>query len=301
MSDQFADCIELTPNCPVDATIYGYAPNLGANVFFAVIFGICLIAQLYQNIKYRTWTYLVAMGFGCVGEVVGYAGRIIMHDNPWDETGFQMQICCLIIAPAFITAAVYLTLKHLVLTFGEEHSRIRARWYTWIFIGCDLFSLVLQGVGGGIAASADSDSTSDAGGRLMLAGIVWQVFTLIVFAALCTDYALRAHKNKHTRTAAASNLLRTFKFQAFIAGLVTAFTTISVRCIYRIAELAHGWSSEIMRNEDEFIVLEGVVIVIAAVCLTVFHPGYCFPPMCLNKQFTEKGVVDEKDPAETGV
>ena len=108
-ADPYEDCTNITANCPVEATIYGYYPSLGANAFFAAIFAVCLIANSYFGLRHRTWTYLIALWFGCLGEVIGYAGRIILNDNPWDETGFQMQICCLIIAPAFFAAGVYLT------------------------------------------------------------------------------------------------------------------------------------------------------------------------------------------------
>jgi len=39
------------------------------------------------------------------------------------------------------------------MVYGEEISRIRARSYTVFFMGCDVLSLVVQAVGGGIAAS----------------------------------------------------------------------------------------------------------------------------------------------------
>lgn len=57
--------------CPVEFTIYGYYPNLGANAFFCALFAICCIIQLGAGIKYKTWTYLIAMFFGCLGEAVG--------------------------------------------------------------------------------------------------------------------------------------------------------------------------------------------------------------------------------------
>ncbi|KAL8921491.1 MAG: hypothetical protein Q9172_003996 [Xanthocarpia lactea] len=235
------------------------------------------------------------MTLGCLGEVIGYAGRVILNDNPWDGIGFQMQICCLIIAPSFFAAAVYLTLKHIVLTFGPEHSRLVPKWYTWIFIGCDIFSLILQGAGGGLAASVEEQSLKDHGSNLMLAGIVWQVFTLIVFAALAGDFVLRVSRARSNLPLAASELLRCTKFQMFSAGLVTAYLTITIRCIYRIAELAGGWKNDIMQNEVEFIVLEGVVLVIAVLCQTAFHPGYCFPPMQMKNRVAPKGITGLKD------
>ncbi|KAL8723978.1 MAG: hypothetical protein Q9166_008199 [cf. Caloplaca sp. 2 TL-2023] len=299
MSGPYDNCKDVTDFCVVSQTIYGYRPNLGATSFFIAIFAACMGIQLLQGIRWRTWWYMAAMTVGCLGEVVGYAGRVLLNKNPWDEIGFQMQICCLIIAPSFFAAAVYLTLKHVVLTFGPEHSRLVPKWYTWIFIGCDLFSLVLQGAGGGLAASADSQSTQDAGSNLMLAGIVWQVFTLVVFAALAGDFVLRVSRARSNLTLTASELLKSTKFKLFSAGLVTAYLTILVRCIYRIAELAGGWSNDIMQNEAEFIVLEGVVIVIAVLCQTAFHPGYCFPQMQLQNKSAPNGVMGGKDISDT--
>ncbi len=92
----------------------------------------------------------------------------------------------------------------------------------------------------------------------MLAGIVWQVVTLIVFAVLAGDFVLRVSRARSSLTLAASDLLKDMKFRLFAIGLVTAYLTITVRCIYRIAELAGGWGNDIMQNEAEFIVLEGV-------------------------------------------
>lgn len=104
-----AECLNVSPECPVEATIYGYYPNLGANAFFVAFFALCFFIQTGLGLRYKTWTYLVAMFFGCFAEALGHAGRIMLNDNPWSGNGFQIQICCLIIAPAFITAGIYLT------------------------------------------------------------------------------------------------------------------------------------------------------------------------------------------------
>ena len=105
----YDDCTSVSADCPVEATIYGYTPNLAANTIFVVIFGLCLLAHSFLGLKHRTWTYLIALWFGCLGETLGYIGRIMLWDNAWSENGFNIQICCLIISPAFITAGVYLT------------------------------------------------------------------------------------------------------------------------------------------------------------------------------------------------
>ncbi len=214
-------------------------------------------------------------------EYSGYIGRIIMHSNPWSTTGFEIQICCLIIAPAFIAAGIYLTLKHIVIELGSSFSRLRPKFYTWIFISCDILSLVLQGAGGGLAASADPGSSlQSVGTDLMITGVVWQVCTLLGFGALVSDYVFRSFR--HTLEPAGYKLLGTLRFKLFVSSLVLAFFTVFTRCVYRVAELVPGWANPIMQNEAEFIVLDSVMVAIATVCLTVFHPGTCFEEMQMH-------------------
>jgi hypothetical protein len=212
--------------------------------------------------------------------VVGYAGRVILYNNPFDETGFQMQICCLIISPAFVSAGLYLTLKHIVINFGESWSRLPPVWYTRIFITGDILSLVLQGAGGGIAATADDGSDlQDIGSNLMVAGVVLQVVVLFCFGALLVEYTLRTYRRRDQLSAAAMTLFHKTSFRCFIFAIIVGFLGIFIRCIYRIPELTGGWGSELMRNETDFIVLEGVMIVMSVLVLTVFHPGLCFPAL----------------------
>ena len=207
----------------------------------------------------------------------------MLHSNPWSSNGFEIQICCLIIAPAFIAAGVYLTLKHITLELGPNFSRIRPKLYTWIFCLADLFSLILQGAGGGIAATANSGSSlQTTGNNLMMAGIVWQVFTLLIFGGMVTDYAMRVYKHRDQLEPSAIKLLHATRFRLFVSGLALAFLTIFTRCIFRIGEMATGWGNPIMQDEADFIALDGVMITIATLCLTAFHPGLVFPEMQMH-------------------
>jgi hypothetical protein len=144
------------------------------------------------------------------------------------------------------------------LTIGEEYSRIPAKYYTWIFILCDLFSLVLQGTGGGLAATADTDAGATNGNNTMMAGIVFQVVTLLVFIALAGEYAYRAYQRRNHFSQSVVNLLSNVRFKLFVGSVLVAFTAIFIRCVFRIAEMAGGWGNEIMQNEVDFIVLDGV-------------------------------------------
>lgn len=248
------DCEEVSVNCPVKASIYGYYPILGWNAFFAAVFGICFFFNFWLGLRFRTWTYMLAMCFACVASCIGYIGRVLMHDNPFDTLGFQIQICALTMSPAFNAAALYLILKHLVLLFGRECSRIRPKYYTYIFIFVDFLALSLQAAGGGIAGSAgDNDSFRDVGDRLMITGISWQVLTLLIFAIVATDYFTRRFRSSQPLSEEAYSTLREARFRIFVAAVLFAYMTIFIRCVYRIAEMAGGWRNPIMQDQPLFI------------------------------------------------
>lgn len=146
-----------------------------------------------------------------------------------------------------------------------------------------------------MAATAGQDrKRQDLGTDIMVAGICWQVVTLFIFAAVTTHYILkrrRALKDGHALSAHAAATLQDKKFKMFVFAVASAFLAVFIRCIYRIPELAGGWANHIMRDETGYIVLEGVMIAYATLVQTVFHPGYCFPPLTGRgrKEIAEKG------------
>lgn len=253
-------CTAVGPSCPVEASIYGYLPSVPLNAFFVAIFALLGLVHLFLGVTYKTYFIGCVLSVGCIAEAIGYGGRLMLHKNPFDGTGFSMQISCLIFAPSFIAAAVYVSLKQIVEAFGETGSLLKPpMWYTYIFIGCDIVCLVLQAVGGGMAGSAGRDSAKrDLGTNLMIAGIVAQVFTLVVFMALVLVYTVRTKKRWTLVSPAARAISETTKFKMFIVGLCIAFFTIFTRCVYRIPELVKGWASPIMRDEISFVILEGL-------------------------------------------
>jgi hypothetical protein len=48
-----------------------------------------------------------------------------------------MKSLLLIVLPSLLAAGLYLTLKHLMLHYGPEYSRLWPVQYTWLFIACD--------------------------------------------------------------------------------------------------------------------------------------------------------------------
>ncbi|PGH03779.1 hypothetical protein AJ80_08649 [Polytolypa hystricis UAMH7299] len=283
MAASYATCDSISPSCPVEATTYGYYPNLAGNIIFVVVFGVAALFQLGFGIFFKTWTFMIALAMASLLEMAGYVGRIIMNSNPWHDGAFKLQIVAIVLGPTLVAAAIYLTLKHLVLFIGEEHSRIRPHLYTWIFISCDVGSLVLQAAGGGVAAAAGRKDPKmlEAGNNIIITGIAFQVFTMSMCGLLGLDFFIRAFRNgAFSTTSATTEKTRSWRaFKWFCAAEGLAYTTVLIRCIYRIPEMAGGWGNKLMQNEKEFLILDATMIAIACISLSVFHPGIWFPPM----------------------
>ena len=263
-SSQYDNCTAVTPSCPVSASSYGYYLDFGANCFFIVLFSIALLAQLALGLRYRSYQFLIAVGIGTFGEAVGYVGRLMLHSNPWSNTGSTIQVVCLILSPSFITAGIYLTIRCLLSVYGKEHSRLRPRLYTWIFIGGDVLSILTQVAGGRIAAGAAKGSgAAKAGDDLLIAGLASQVATMACCGAFVIDYYFSFRRSKDRRNTDVLDGLRTeegatkeedmtrkavtseggvsyplldgsgVRMKALVCTCLVAVVAVFIRCVYR--------------------------------------------------------------------
>jgi hypothetical protein len=153
------DILCTLSTCDLTLAHFTYIPNLGANAFLAALFGACAVVQLGLGIRYKTWGFLVAAICGLALEVIGYAGRVMISQNPFDKNNFLIYLVCLTIAPAFLSACIYLCLARIIVVYGETLSRFKPRFYTIVFCTCDFISLLLQAIGGAIASIATDYST----------------------------------------------------------------------------------------------------------------------------------------------
>jgi len=74
-----------------------------------------------------------------------------------------------------------MTLKDMIRGIGPQFSPIKSVLYSWIFITCNFVLLLLQAIGGGVAASANTNSRSTVEGRIMFSSID---FYIVIFTFL---------------------------------------------------------------------------------------------------------------------
>ncbi|KAJ5752226.1 RTA1-domain-containing protein [Penicillium odoratum] len=258
-------CILAT--CPITEAYVYYFPSLADNAFYLALFAVFLIFQLGLGIRYKTWGFSAGLFGGLVLEIIGYAGRLQMHDNPFLFNPYLEYLVCLTIGPAFFSASIYICLGRIVKIYRERISLLQPRTYTIFFVLCDLISLILQAAGGAITSIADSNQhiVAQTGVKILIAGLATQVASLVLFIAICLQYAWSVHKNPDA-----------LNEKPEILGLALATVAIFTRSVFRVAELKGGFHSSLANNQVLFMVFEGAMIVIAILCLTILHPGVCF-------------------------
>ncbi|KAF6835938.1 RTA1 like protein [Colletotrichum plurivorum] len=282
------------PQCRDVPSYYPYTPDWRANAVFTAVYAgllLCFAAIWIFNRSGHAFNLSLLLGTAC--ELAGYACRWASSHNPWRRATFLVQLCSLIMGPTFYAAAIYLCLRRVIVVFGAEHSRIPPKWFPRIFVPCDLVSLVLQAVGGGLAAVASHKGHLHvAADRVMVAGLGFQVLTMLCFVLVAGDFALRVWRGERRaarqgsaamlapvvlgREAAALQRLRgDAKFRWFLAALAVATHCIFLRCVYRIAELGGGWESPPAAREDLFVVFEGAAVTVAALGLFYEHSAFC--------------------------
>ncbi|KAL9058073.1 MAG: hypothetical protein Q9162_001935 [Coniocarpon cinnabarinum] len=263
--------------CCLDRGSVNYLPSVAGNGVYLLIFALILLFQLIFGIRYKTWGFLTGMGIGVFGEVVGYGGRIWMHYSIFKQNPFLVYLIPLTIAPAFLTAGIYLALGRVIKVYGDRFSLLPAGTYAVVFVGCDFISLLLQAAGGAITSIADpGSSTQDTGVNTMIGGLSFQVASLALFMLLAGYFFWNVRRNFTSRNGQFANLTGTRRFHYFEAALCLATLLIFIRCVFRVAELKEGFSGSIANSEPLFMVFEGPMVFLAVGLLTVFHPGVIF-------------------------
>ena len=170
-----------------------------------------------------------------------------------------------------------------------------------------MLSLVVQAAGGAMAATADTRDTLNTGTNIMITGVSLQVAVTVPFMFPFADFHVR-HYLRYLREGrnrgvdetpekglGESRWTKNLMLASFASAVSTLF--ILIRCIYRVVEMAQGWSGYLATHEVYFAALDGIPITIALAVSTstrqrlqpsltirctpqifvLLHPGFLFP------------------------
>ncbi|KZT19938.1 RTA1-domain-containing protein [Neolentinus lepideus HHB14362 ss-1] len=265
-----AEAGELSP--------YHYLPTERICILFIVLFSISGVIHVVQAGYSRTYWLFPTVVAGVAGEVIGWAGRLWSNHNVLLNVPFKMQLVTLVIAPTPLLAAIFVILGMVIERLGPQYSRLSPRWYSVVFVSCDVVALLLQAAGGGAASSTAQNSVT-VGGHLLLAGIAFQLGAMSVFMILSAEFLLRYYTDRPVRVKLASApyparvmIDRPTVLTIISIALSTLF--LFVRAIYRTIELANGWEGRVIRVQRYFNGMDGAMVALAVFTLNVLHPGF---------------------------
>ncbi|RMZ91265.1 hypothetical protein DV736_g1488, partial [Chaetothyriales sp. CBS 134916] len=267
------DVCARTPWCLDENGQLDYIPNLAGNAFFLALFALAIPLQTGLAIRHKTWGYLVAMLGGIILEIVGYVGRLQLHDNIFNKNDFITYIVGLTIGPAFFSAAIYLSISRIITLFGDGLCWLQPKTITLVFVGFDFFSLVLQATGGALASTANTHSATQTGINIMIAGLSTQVASTTAFCLLCLQLAWSIRQHPEKVDDSYRQFRRTLRFRLYLWAIGIATIAILIRCTFRVAELSQGFHGSIANSQPLFMILDGTMMIICVYALTITHPG----------------------------
>ncbi|CCH41871.1 Sphingoid long-chain base transporter [Wickerhamomyces ciferrii] len=226
---------------------YGEIPSIGGNLTYLVIFAILFLSQSLISSWYKQWWFFVAMFCGLALETMGFLGRFLSHDDATVEDYFLLQIIALTIAPAFIMGGIYILLGKFIVVYGPKFAVMRPILYSYLFMICDFISLVIQAIGGALAASAETKKDNE------------------------TEYQGKFNQNPDYIKLRSRTLFKIFPFAVALSVLF-----VYIRCVYRLIELIQGWSGYLITHEIYMFFLDALMIALATFVLLIFHPGIAF-------------------------
>ncbi|KAJ8509286.1 hypothetical protein ONZ45_g8529 [Pleurotus djamor] len=213
----------------------------------------------------------------------------------------MMQITATILAPTPLVAANFIILGRIIARLGPVYSRLSPKWYTIVFLSCDIIALIVQGVGGGMAASAaDGEGNADLGGNIMLGGIVFQLVAITVYSICAFEFFMRYLYDRPVRSVAkpigrdqdATRGLLDARLKLMTGALFFSTLLLFIRSVYRTIELADGWDGRIITTEVYFNVLDGTMVLLAMFTLNFAHPGILLRTKPRNTIIKEKRSED---------
>jgi len=219
-------------------------------------------------------------------------------------------------APVFFSAYDYILLGGAIVHLGQQFSILRPVYYLGVFLCADCIACILQAIGGGEAAgSAATGTPTNSSTKIMVAGIIFQLISMVVFVSLGFDFILRANANrpyafrerqmkldaeKRAAKMAKKGLSdgsdttimiiekereleqgeareNLTRWWIMLSGAMISSIMIVTRGVYRSIELNQGWSGYLITHQIYQNVLDGIPMFIAVTTFNFLNPVFVLP------------------------
>ncbi|PPQ93571.1 LOW QUALITY PROTEIN: hypothetical protein CVT25_005563, partial [Psilocybe cyanescens] len=236
------------------------------------------VIHCWQAVRYNRRWLIATAGLGGFLELIGWLARAWSSFNIKNGTPYKIQATSLIFGPTPLLGADFMILGEIIPLLGQPFSRFPAKKCMSPLVaygGQDILCLLVQGAGGGIAASGKTSSQSKLGTDIILIGIIFQLLVIIGFVGCASEFFHRFYRNKpfpghDVQLFSKKDLHERFtpgiKWMSFglalsivlffirtqLCCLETPPKLLDFRSIYRIIELAGGWDGVIIHTQIYF-------------------------------------------------
>ncbi|ODV80682.1 putative transporter or flippase transmembrane protein [Suhomyces tanzawaensis NRRL Y-17324] len=322
-----------------EENLYNMPLNHPANIIYLVVYAIIFAYITGMLVKSRYHWFNITFFCGYALEFAGFLGRVLSLTDNTNLQYYLLQYVPLTIAPAFIMAGIYFLFAQLVVIHGRKYSVLKPMWYSYFFIASDVLSLMVQAIGGGMASAASKDhKDTKPGTDVMIVGICIQVVAMTIFVVFWFEFLNRLFfkdskdikattESPYTKRSFANFFRFLFNTKSsrdyrqmyqdsyynqnfksirerkllpyFPLALTIAVVLIYIRCVYRVVELAQGFTGYLVTHEVYLMVLDAFMIAISGLIFIPFHPVLVFGSTNLIKVATIKKNLDEKSTNDT--
>ncbi|KAI0836795.1 RTA1 like protein-domain-containing protein [Hypoxylon sp. FL0890] len=273
----------------VDGSIWIYAPNKGAPVFFAVAFLATGAAHAWQATHYKSWKLT---GLYALCGALFAAGFTVRELGAFDYTKLIFYIvssCLVYFAPPIYELCNYYMLGR-ILYFVPYYSPIHPGRVLTTFAAISTVVETLNGLGVSYESNRSlPEDIQQTGQSLLKASLILQLIVVTLFVILAATFHMKCRRNG----------INHVKVNQALLTLYISSAIILVRCIYRTVEFFGFTSidpaspnlSPIIRYEWFFYVFEATLMFCNSVLLNIRHPRRWLPGS--NKVYLAKDGVTE--------
>ncbi|KAI1165284.1 RTA1 like protein-domain-containing protein [Nemania serpens] len=261
-------------------SIWIYAPNKGAAIFFAVAFFATGAVHFWQAVHYHSWRLTGLYVFCSALFLGGFIARVLGAFDDTDIIKYIVSIVLTYAAPPLYELSNYYILGR-ILYFVPHCSPIHPGRVLTTFAALSAIIEAFNGTGAAYVANRSlPERLQNTGHTLFKVALILQLVVIISFVALATTFYRRCRKNGINHTKVNQPLLTLYISTALIL-VRTIYRTVEYFEIETINFFDPGFDpraqSPIVRYEWLFYIFEAALMLINSVLINARHPRRWLP------------------------
>ncbi|KAL2833875.1 hypothetical protein BDW59DRAFT_179506 [Aspergillus cavernicola] len=268
---------------PVLGSLFVYAPNKGAPIFFTLAYAVSAVCHIWQCYRYKSFALIGLYPLCGVLFTIGYALREYGSFNYLYSSenliAFILSQVLIYICPPLLELANYHVLGR-IFYYVPYLAPLSPDRVMSTFGALMALVEVLNALGVSLASNPSSSETQqETGSRLTIAALTMQLVVILTFVVLAVVFHHRC-KKENVHVTAVSVPLRT---------LYVSMSLILIRCIYRLVEHSGHTTVDVddievlrsltpvLRYEWFFYVFEATLMLVNSVLWNIWNPGRYLP------------------------